>query len=59
MTTEPLLSVRGLEQAHYNYLKSVSDHNKAQVRLLLLLGGGPKEGPPGAACPGGSCPAGG
>ncbi|HVS39698.1 MAG TPA: TolC family protein [Gemmataceae bacterium] len=31
-------SLRGLELAHFNYITSVSAYNKAQVRLLLLLG---------------------
>jgi outer membrane protein TolC len=35
---EVLQSLRGLEQAHYNYITSVSAYNKAQIRLLLLLG---------------------
>jgi outer membrane protein TolC len=35
---EVMRSLRGVDQAHLNYLTSVSSHNKAQVRLLLLLG---------------------
>jgi outer membrane protein TolC len=35
---EVLQSLRGLEQAHFNYITSVTAYNKAQVRLLLLLG---------------------
>ena len=31
-------SLRSLELAHFNYITSVSAYNKAQVRLLLLLG---------------------
>ena len=37
---DALSAVRALEQAHFNYLVSISSHNKAQVRLLLLLGAG-------------------
>jgi outer membrane protein TolC len=40
-----LLSIRSLEQAHFNHLQAISAHNKAQVRLLLLVGPQPK--PPG------------
>ncbi len=35
---EVLQSLRGLEMAHFNYLTALSAHNKAQIRLLLLLG---------------------
>jgi outer membrane protein TolC len=45
--TEVLLSIRSLEQAHFNYLSTIAAHNKAQIRLLLLLG---------ASCPGGPPP---
>lgn len=38
--TDVLMAIRGMEQAHYNYLQSISGHNKAQVRLMMLLGGG-------------------
>jgi outer membrane protein TolC len=41
--TDVLQSIGGLERAHYGYLQAVSAYNKAQVRLLLLLG-------PGTAC---------
>ncbi len=37
-TSEVLAAIRGLEQAHFNYVQSINTHNKAQVRLLLLLG---------------------
>ncbi|MBY0231903.1 MAG: TolC family protein [Gemmataceae bacterium] len=37
-TTEVLMSLRGLEQAHFNYLQAIAAHNKAQVRLLMLVG---------------------
>ena len=47
--TEVVLSIRSLEQAHFNHLTSISAHNKAQIRLLLLLGGGCSEGPKPAA----------
>lgn len=36
--SEVLQSLRGLEQAHFNYITSVTAYNKAQIRLLLLLG---------------------
>jgi outer membrane protein TolC len=35
---DTLVAIRALEQAHFNYLGSIGSHNKAQVRLLLLLG---------------------
>jgi outer membrane protein TolC len=35
---EVMQSLHGLEEAHFNYITSVSGYNKAQVRLLLLLG---------------------
>jgi outer membrane protein TolC len=38
---EALAAIRGLEQAHLTYLSAVSAYDKAQVRLLLLLGSGP------------------
>jgi outer membrane protein TolC len=38
---EVLQAVRGLELAHLNYISAVNAYNKAQVRLLLLLGPGP------------------
>jgi outer membrane protein TolC len=34
-------TIRALDLAHFGYLQAVSEHNKAQVRLLLLLGPGP------------------
>ncbi len=37
-TAEVLQSLRGLEMAHFNYISAVNAYNKAQVRLLLLLG---------------------
>jgi outer membrane protein TolC len=37
-TTEVLQSLRGLEAAHINYLQAIAAHNKAQIRLMLLLG---------------------
>jgi len=33
-----LNSIRQLSQAQSNYLTAVSNYNKAQIRLLLLLG---------------------
>jgi outer membrane protein TolC len=35
---EVSLALRGLAQAHGNYISSVNAYNKAQIRLLLLLG---------------------
>ena len=40
-TTEVLQAIRGLELAHFNYLTAVAAYDKAEVRLLLLLGQGP------------------
>lgn len=37
---EVLLAIRGVDQAHLAHLQAISAHNKAQVRLLLLVGGG-------------------
>jgi outer membrane protein TolC len=42
---EVLQAIRGLELAHFGYLSAVRDYDKAEVRLLLLLGRGP-----GGAC---------
>jgi outer membrane protein TolC len=36
--SDTLVAIRALEQAHFDYLGSISSHNKAQLRLLLLLG---------------------
>ena len=49
--TEVMLSIRSLEQAHFNHLTSISAHNKAQIRLLLLLGWNCPEGPKPAVPP--------
>src|SRR5262249_45082537 len=35
---EVLQSIRGLEAAHFGYLAAIAAYNKAQIRLLLLLG---------------------
>src|SRR5262249_49160935 len=35
---EVLLSITSLERAHFGYLMSVSAYNKAQIRLMMLLG---------------------
>ena len=43
--TEVLLAIRNLEQAHFNHLLAISAHNKAQMRLLLLLGPAPSSAP--------------
>jgi outer membrane protein TolC len=37
-TTEVLTGLRGLELAHVNYLQAIAAHNKAQIRLMLMLG---------------------
>ncbi len=41
--SEILQSIRLLEQAHLQYLKAINDYNKAQVRLMVLLGTTGKE----------------
>jgi outer membrane protein TolC len=43
--TEVLLAIRNLEQAHFNHLLAIAAHNKAQMRLLLLLGPAPTTAP--------------
>jgi outer membrane protein TolC len=43
MIGEVVQAVRGLELAHINYLQAIRDYDKAQIRLMLLLG-------PAAAC---------
>jgi outer membrane protein TolC len=40
-TADVLQNIRGMDLAHFNYLKAVNSYNKAQVRLLLLMGPGP------------------
>ena len=58
--TEVLLSLRGLEQAHFNRLQAIAAHNKAQVRLLMLLGSPaalPPQAVPGLAPPPAALPA--
>ena len=40
--SEVLLSLQALGLAQANYLNAVRDYNKAQVRLMVLLGGGAK-----------------
>jgi outer membrane protein TolC len=42
---EVLLAIRNLEQAHFNHLLAISAHNKAQMRLVLLLGPAPSTAP--------------
>jgi outer membrane protein TolC len=44
-----LNSIRQLSQAYSNYLTAVSDYNKAQMRLLILLGTYANNCPPPAA----------
>ncbi len=52
-SSEVLLSLQSLGQAQLNYLRSVREYDKDQLRLMILLG--PGAGP--AACPGSSAPA--
>lgn len=49
--SEVLLAIRSLEQAHFNHLSAITSHNKAQIRLLMLLG---PPGSGGAPCTSGS-----
>lgn len=49
--TDVLLNIRNLEQAHYTHLQAIAAHNKAQVRLLILLGPQPKPAAAPAALP--------
>ena len=37
-TTEVMQMIHALEGAHLAYLNSVSNYDKAQIRLMLLLG---------------------
>lgn len=39
-------AIRALELAHFNYVQATRDHNKAQVRLLLLVGHPPAQEKP-------------
>jgi outer membrane protein TolC len=39
-SSEVQQSIHALDEAHQNYLNAIRDHNKAQIRLLLLLGPG-------------------
>lgn len=39
--TEVVTAVRALELAHFNYVQATRDHNKAQARLLVLVGHAP------------------
>src|SRR4030095_9707801 len=49
--SDVLLSIRGMEQAYFNHLLAISNHNKAQVRRVLLLGPAPHgPAPHGAHC---------
>jgi outer membrane protein TolC len=58
---EVLLAIRSLTAAQSNYLGMVRDYDRAQLQLLVLLGGDPGihggAGGGGGACPGGACPA--
>jgi outer membrane protein TolC len=49
---EVMLAIRSLEQAHFNHLLGIAGHNKAQVRLLLLLGPSAQLAPPRPLPPG-------
>jgi outer membrane protein TolC len=40
-----ILSIRGLELAHFNHLQAIRDHNRGQVRLMMYLSGGPAHVP--------------
>jgi hypothetical protein len=48
-TSDVSRSIRGLELSHFNHLTTVAAYDKAQLRLLLLLGR--ENGPSGGACP--------
>ena len=50
-TTEVMQTIHALEGAHLAYLNSVSDYDKAQIRLLLLLGPAACHGSHGATMP--------
>jgi outer membrane protein TolC len=54
--TEMLQSIRALEQAHMQYLSAVAAYNKAQVRLMVLLGAGKTGCQPVPPSPDGSQP---
>jgi outer membrane protein TolC len=41
LPSDVLMSIRALEQAHFNHLQAIRDHNRGQVRLMMFLGGGP------------------
>lgn len=47
-SSEVLVAIRSLEQAHFNHLQAIQGHNKAQLKLLMLLGGGPERISPAA-----------
>ena len=42
--SEVLLSLESVALAQAGYLNSIRDYDKAQLRLLLLLGAGPADG---------------
>ena len=48
---EAMLALRGLEQAHFSHLLAIAAHNKAQVRLMVLLGAPAKAAPVHAPAP--------
>jgi outer membrane protein TolC len=39
--SDVLLSIRTLDQSHFNHLQAIRDHNRAQVQLMMYTGGGP------------------
>jgi hypothetical protein len=49
--TDDLQAIRGLREAEYNYLGAVSAYNKAQLRLILLLGPPAHPAPSEGHCP--------
>jgi outer membrane protein TolC len=53
-TDEVVRAIRGLEQAHFNRVTAINAYNKAQVRLLLLLGQPAPSAPAGGVAP--HCP---
>jgi hypothetical protein len=44
--TEELLTLQSLALAQLGHLNAVRDHNKAQIRLMLLVGAKPAAPPP-------------
>ncbi len=44
--SDVMQAIRGLEQTQHEYQSAISSHNKAQIRLLLLLGLPPEKASP-------------